>query len=408
MALTSNITILNDERLSRLAQRIRSAYDRTQHGRSEWIEGTLELASALADGRGAFPADRQFSIWLAENDLDLLSANDRAALIKLAEEPSRLRDILIEQEIELAPDTIWRKYQHRFGKRSKPEVDGDLSQSASMPVAIEPEQPISPEVPAKNKVEIEPISNRHPFRALQKGEEIAAIYLHSKTRSTIGTAVKKRREIWSLILQVYEAGLLRPTGLVIDQPDLGILFPESPRTFRKRYDLTKPKDLKSIKEEILPAVLVNRSAVFAAPQKIDEIIKDYAERLRLKAEAERYAQKVEMAKSNIKPTETEVVIFGRRLWPIVDLAHPDLAYNFEELRRAVWTFRELYNVCRLTPDNSPQSCGIRIRHIIKFLSGGYLNSKLMFLITDMSRALQENPNGEEKLPNMPDLDRSGD
>lgn len=34
-----------------LAQRIRGAYERTEHGRQEWIEGTLELAAALAEAR---------------------------------------------------------------------------------------------------------------------------------------------------------------------------------------------------------------------------------------------------------------------------------------------------------------------------------------------------------------------
>ena len=73
--------------MHKLAKRIRAAYARTERGRQEWIEGMLELAAALADGRKRFEADRQFSLWLAENELDVISKDDWAALIKLGDLP---------------------------------------------------------------------------------------------------------------------------------------------------------------------------------------------------------------------------------------------------------------------------------------------------------------------------------
>jgi hypothetical protein len=39
-----------------IAERIRSAWARTEHGREEWIAGTLDLIDALAEGRAAFPS----------------------------------------------------------------------------------------------------------------------------------------------------------------------------------------------------------------------------------------------------------------------------------------------------------------------------------------------------------------
>jgi hypothetical protein len=57
--------------MSVLADRIRTAYERTERGRHEWIEGTLELAAALAEARevkNCQPRDlprfaRGFSFW---------------------------------------------------------------------------------------------------------------------------------------------------------------------------------------------------------------------------------------------------------------------------------------------------------------------------------------------------------
>jgi hypothetical protein len=117
------------------------------------------------------------------------------------------------------------------------------------------------------------------------------------------------------------------------------------------------------------------------------------------------ARKPKPSDSRIESNESEVFMFGRRFWPIIDLAHPDLAYNYEELRHAVWTFRELHTATRLSSDDSPKSCGVRIRHIIKFLNG-YMSPRVMHLLVDMSRALQKEPEGKEQLPDMPNLDRS--
>lgn len=402
-----NTVVLFAETLPRIAERIRAAYDRTQHGRQEWIEGTLELAVALADGRERFPADRQFSIWLAENDLDVISHDSRAALLNMAVVPNILRDVLTEQEAELEPITVWRKTQHRFRQPSKPEIHTEIIQSAPITVPVEPEQPVLSDADAKSEVRVEVIKRNHPFYGLERANEIAAIYRHNKTRAAIGFHAKKHRAIWPMILKMVDAGILTPTDGIRDQPNLGILFPDAPLTFRQSFDLSKPKELLAVKEQVIPAVMENRQAIIAAPDKIDEIIKSHMRQLYEAADAERRAKKVEAAKANLNPTETEVIMFGRRFWPIIDLPHPDLSYSFEELRHAAWTFRELHKVSRLSSDSAPQSCGIRIRHIIKFLNG-YLNSKVMYLLNDMSRALQENAEGEEKLPDMPNLDRPYD
>ena len=69
-----------------LADRIRGALASVQRGHIETIEGMLELAVALKEARDCFSDNRQFSIWLAENELDaeFIGHNNRAALINMA------------------------------------------------------------------------------------------------------------------------------------------------------------------------------------------------------------------------------------------------------------------------------------------------------------------------------------
>ena len=63
-----------------LAATIRTAFERTEHGRAEWIEGTIELASTLANAREQFKSDNDFGHWLSEQNI-VLGTTKRAALI---------------------------------------------------------------------------------------------------------------------------------------------------------------------------------------------------------------------------------------------------------------------------------------------------------------------------------------
>jgi hypothetical protein len=168
-----------------------------------------------------------------------------------------------------------------------------ISQNTPIPAATEPELTIPPEAPSKTEVQIERIGTRHPFHGRKRGEEVAAIYCNHKTRTMIGAAINKRKEIWPLILQVLDAGLLVPTEGVMKHSNLGILFPNATLGFRQRYDLTNRLDFQAVTNEIMPAVLANREAIAAEPERIEEIIKAHAQRLRAEAEAERLAHRIE-------------------------------------------------------------------------------------------------------------------
>lgn len=172
-----------------LADRIRAAYGRTEQGRHEWIEGTLELAAALAEARTRFKADRQFAVWLAENDLDQLGENDRAALIKMAQEPTLLRDILTEQADQLHPDTILRKSIDRFGNIPKPDLPSPNPEKTSL--IPEPETKPAAETTPR-AAQTKPVSKQSPLFGLPRAEEVAACFTSIDARGRIGKAIRVR------------------------------------------------------------------------------------------------------------------------------------------------------------------------------------------------------------------------
>jgi hypothetical protein len=104
--------------------------------------------------------------------------------------------------------------------------------------------------------------------------------------------------------------------------------------------------------------------------------------------------------------EHEVVIFGKTFWPCMEswASDPAFAYDFETLRTAVWTFRMLHTMARSSRDNSPRSCGLNIRHAIKWLRPTEPRMrKILCLIVDLTRALEANGHDDpnERLPTMP-------
>lgn len=401
------MTVINlPEPLSKIAERIRVAFKKTQHGRQEWIEGTLELAQALFDGRARYQSNQAFAHWLIDEELDYIGPQDRAALISMAGNLPLAKTILQETQ-RSSWQHIWsEEMQPRLSHVSKMEIPPTPCKVIPITAPVEPKQTVAPEAPAKTEVHVPIKRTNHPFFGLSRAEEVAAIYCQSKTRLMVGNAIKKQRTIWPLILQLMDAGILRPSNAIREHPDLSILFPDTSLAFRRKYNLTKAGDLRAVKERIIPAALANRELVAAEPANIEDIIGVYWAQLQEKVNAERHASKIEAAMTAMKAAETEVILFGRRYWPIIE-QQPHLTYDFATLRHAVWTFRELHTMSRLASDNSPASCGLRIRHAIKFLNG-YADKTILWLLYDLSRALQTQPNGVEKLPDMPNLDKSYD
>lgn len=94
--------------MSALVERIKAAHERTVNGRKEWIEGALEFAATLAEARARFPSDIALGVWLAQNELDWLGKENRAALLGMAEDLNLTRTIL-EEAKSASFRVIWRE-----------------------------------------------------------------------------------------------------------------------------------------------------------------------------------------------------------------------------------------------------------------------------------------------------------
>lgn len=99
--------------LEYIKRRIREGHERAAKGSAEWIEGTIEVAIALREGREIVPANVTFHGWLVANDLNFYSKDERAALIGLAQDTDLTRTILTNTNSR-SYDLIWRENKHRF------------------------------------------------------------------------------------------------------------------------------------------------------------------------------------------------------------------------------------------------------------------------------------------------------
>jgi hypothetical protein len=50
--------------LSTLARRAKRGYETSRRGRSSWLAGTFELATALSNARKQPPSDQEFHSWI--------------------------------------------------------------------------------------------------------------------------------------------------------------------------------------------------------------------------------------------------------------------------------------------------------------------------------------------------------
>ena len=113
--ITDKMLIPTLEPLEHFGERIDDAYKQTQRGRQQWVEGTLELASALREARDQFPSNAAFSAWLAESGRDRIGHHDRAALINMA-----AADAIEVTRIVLA-ETERMSWRHIWDEEVKPQ-----------------------------------------------------------------------------------------------------------------------------------------------------------------------------------------------------------------------------------------------------------------------------------------------
>ena len=153
----------------------------------------------------------------------------------------------------------------------------------------------------------------------------------------------------------------------------------------------------------MPAAIVNREAILAEPDRIEEIIDDY--RREQKEEVYKQVQTQQLAKavSQLPVTQQQVVVFGETLWPVVDSS-----YDYDQLRAAVWYFRNISGLLSDGRDNSIGSIAIGIRQSIKFLSEYATHRSdqkkmqtIFSLVRNVTILWEQNPKAECKWPMYP-------
>lgn len=404
-----------------LADRIRTAFARTECGKQEWIEGTLELAIALAEARGRFPANQQLSVWLAENDLDVITKDDRMALINMAGHLTTSRQVL-QETTRTSWQWIWREEiepRVRHVTKTTPVPTLIAETTAEKPPepeksAIAPVETLASE--PESVVETEPVKPMKPvavelprvhFEGYMKNWRLAKkpnadlVYAHildKAGRTALADFVLTRGSapLWSLVVRSITDGHYGPpakgtrsTGLHLIMPWLG------DTAFSRSFDLIQAHDRKLIEDIVFPLLDKYGDEIRADPGKLADMVK--VERRRL-ADERHHAAKLARHQNVVKSHsfsvgEQEIIAFGEPLWP-----QDTPRYSYKELCHACW-YANFWLGLAAAAKWSPTAIGMQGRHLTKYLEP--VAPGAVLAIYDVLNAYQQNPDGEKKFPTVP-------
>jgi hypothetical protein len=367
-----SIELERDERLIREGEAAVDDYNRS-HERAR--KNIIPMARGLLAARRKYPANQEFGDWLQTSAYRELEKDDRAALINIGQHEEWATKYIRTTKL-ISPRTIWDAIEELMPSSHDAKTPPQ-SDTSAIPTDVPVEKPEENAGPLPEKApESDPapaksagLGDRHPFFGQKRAEEVAAIYLHDRARTTIGTMLIKRgkRAVWDLILETIDAGLLQPTSTSANMPTAKLLFPDAPPSFTRHIMLDKEPDRQRLREHILPALIRHRDEYLTAPATIEDILRRDAREIRERARAEDHARKLTVARETLSANETEVIMFGKHLWPIVTTNDPAQRYDYAQLTAAVWFFDDALRLARLASDNSPKSCGMSIRFLVKRL-----------------------------------------
>jgi hypothetical protein len=393
------------EPLEFLEQRIRAAYARTEQGRMEWMEATLELAAALAAGRDRFATDDVFSERL-ENKFDQMKYNDRAALVQMSRNLPLLREVLVEQTGCFLPNNIWARARERFQTNLKPSQASDhpfFCVETASSAAVE----VATDVPGRDarglpRANLPPPQRSKKIGRSKKLNDLPNLdryyeYVCDKdTRRTVidlcGKGSRNRHAIWDLLIESIESGAYGPpNNRCFVKGDLRVILPWAEKDYASRFDLSKTTDLAFI-TEFLPAVVADREQLMANPTALSELIGRVLKQKKQNEDV--VAPRVDAERLGIG--EQIVFMYDKRLWP----AQTSL-YNWTDVCHACWYYNALEGAWRR--DLSVQDKAIIGRHMIKWLrpllrQSGSGCGEVVGYIFD---ALALNPDGKCDWPPMP-------
>jgi hypothetical protein len=415
MSNTAELRNLNNERLIHEGEAAVDLYNKDIKSARTRI---MPMARGLLAARHEYPGNADFSDWLQTSSYREVGADDRAALIKIGEH-EHLAGEFIRTTSLTSPESIWDairklkalagidvssselpKIEHESPTLTEPAPIADVEAiPVPEPGAVPATRPLArPAAPAVHK--------RSAMHGWPRAAEVHAIFTDPRARAVIGHAISERggKDIWSLILLAIDHGFVTKNDMCLLTVTARILFPASPRTFWGRLNLTDQTKRAHVRDVIMPAAIANRDAILAAPDKIEEILAAHA-RQQSKAARETIIQRKTI---ELPSTQCEVVMFDEVLWP----APNNAMYDFDQIRAAVWFFRDINTWL----EGSRDGTNVGSRAIIMRLTTKWFSEyaqralsaqdqakirRVFILIDQLTRLLERNPDGKCKWPPTP-------
>jgi hypothetical protein len=382
-------------------------YEEAEASRQRW----LRIGKGLLAGRLKCPATRDFGKWLDSTGYRVLSTNERQDAVWVAVNSELVMPALRESRVAY-PSRVRRHVRENMRAiyvQCQDNLPGTAGAVPGQIPANEAEKPAAASV-----LQITPplASQRAVIGKLPRGDEVYAIFASRQSRAMLGRVCRKGsagKEIWDLILVAVDNGFLAQTNIRVETVTARVLFPNSPRVWWQKFNLTNQKHREHVRDVIMPAAIANKEAILKSPREIDRIITEHLKATAATVQKEAAEKKVVAAIKALPAREREVIFYGERMWPVVNPT-----YDFDQLCAAIWSFQDLNRWLLQTPDNSVGSRGRIIRFTTKWMQE-YINrmvpseagsriKKIYLLIDKLSRALENNPHGECRVPPPPHIE----
>lgn len=400
-----------------LVERVRAGHQRAERGGQEWIEGVLEMASAMHEARDRFQNDdRRLGIWTIENEIDFFNQDDRNALVNMGAHLELAR-IVLEETQRRCFQLIWREEMkpRLEGKITPPEVHGvviSMSRSAMTDDRSVQVEKVDPAIPQKAELtrtpkldlprkEFRKRGRQATFASLPDADLVNAHMLEKQARAEFGKFVRtpKGRPAWTLLIESIETGLYGPPTRADSTTSMTVrvLLPWLPQRSFAGFHLKNPLTHKLVREVLFP-MLRERPELRETPHLVE---REFNARRRASEEDARRKSKLDEHKAKIQAGamaagEQPIVAFGEPLWPP---QRPDLTspYTYKELCHACWFVGYFLGIAR--PGWKPTETAMAGRHLAKYIEP--VQPGFVAAVRAIFNAYEDHPDGEKQFPPIP-------
>jgi len=375
------------------AERLRSAVCNWKTATIEWGKATLALAEEMYRARQEHASNRDFRIWLIENDLDEeFNGHDRAALISMGEHIEITR-LVLEESDRRSVQLIWEhEIKGRLASASKTVLNQTETEESQKSVEFteeKAEEPIEAETKSDRK------KSKHGVLAkLPKGSLVMDYVLNSNVRSAVARITNKRKgPVWDLLVEAIESGAFGDpvASYYTVHPTLRLILPWAPTAYAHRFDLTKSSDRDLIRNDVLPVVLKHRDELKINPDRLQSLVQDiYRSR-----QSEREEKRRQESIAKMPEGQQKIIAFGEIIWPRIN----DAPYSYDELCLAIWFFN--FTVNQLQTNWDAKSRALQMQQMLKWLTPVCKFPNWPTAVRKLCAVYSANPDGRCEFPPPP-------